>query len=89
MPGGYKFAPPVAYQQWRTNQLEQLALGYPLLGLSRHIREYCCMPKSSSGFLCNDPFRNQTFRPLFRRLALFPLVLGYSYPPLIASDMIH
>ena len=39
------------------------------------------MPRSNPGFLCySDPFRHKTFRPLFFRLAAFPLVLGYSRP---------
>ena len=57
-----------------------LALGHPLLSRSRHVRTYYyyCMSYSSSEFLCSDPFRHETFRPLFRRLAPFPLVLGCS-----------
>ena len=42
------------------------------------------MPQSSSDFLGSDPF-HETFRPLFRRLASFPLVLGCSRP-LIGAD---
>ena len=36
------------------------------------------MPYSSPGFLCSDPFRHETFHPLFHRPAPFPLVLGCS-----------
>ena len=64
-PGGYKFAPLVASQPGRANQL---ALGYLLLGPSRHVRVYDCMPKSSPGFLCSDQFCHETFR----RPAPFP-----------------
>ena len=35
---------------------------------------------SSPGFLCDYQFRHEMFRPLFRRLAPFPLVLGCSRP---------
>ena len=77
-PGGYKFVALVASQQGRANQHDPLALGYPLLGPSRHVRAFHCMPQSSLGFLCNDPFRHEMFRPLFRRSAPFPLVLGCS-----------
>ena len=52
-----------------------LALGYPFLGPSRHVRAFCCMPWSSPDFLCSDPFRHETFRPLFRHPAPFLLVL--------------
>ena len=38
------------------------------------------MPSSSFGFLCNDPFRHEMFRPLICRPAPFPLVLGCSCP---------
>ena len=72
-PGGYKFAPLVVSQQGR-------ALGYPLFGPSRHVRAYRCMPLSSLGFLCNDPFRHEMFRPLFCRSAPPPFVLGCSHP---------
>ena len=77
-PGEYKFVALVASQQGRANQHEPLALGYPLLGPSRHVRAFHCMPQSSLGFLCNDPFRHEMFRPLFLRSAPFPLVLGCS-----------
>ena len=68
---------------WLVNKGERtstspLALGYPLLGSSRHVRAYNCMPYSSLGFLCNDPFSHEMFRPLFCRSAPFPLVLGCS-----------
>ena len=53
-----------------------LAFDYHLVGLSRHVRAYCSMPYSSPGFICSDPFRHDTFRPLFSRLAQFPPVLG-------------
>ena len=77
LPKGYQFAP-----LWLINCCEQtstgtLALGYPLLGPSRHVRTYCCMPKCCPGSLCRDPFRHEYFRPLFRHPMAFPLVLGY------------
>ena len=70
---------------WLVNKGERtstspLALGYPLLSPSRHVRAYHCMPSSSLGFLCNDPFCHEIFRPLFCRSAPFPLVLGCSRP---------
>ena len=34
--------------------------------------------QSSPGVLCSDPFRHETFRPLFRRPTPFPIVLGCS-----------
>ena len=56
---------------WLVNKGERtstspLALGYALLGSSRHVRAYYCMPESSLGFLCSDPFRRDMFRPLCR-----------------------
>ena len=57
-----------------------LALGYPLLGPSRHVRAYYSIPKSSPGFLCSDPFRHEPFYSLFCRLAPVTLVLGCSRP---------
>ena len=38
------------------------------------------MPQSIPSFFCSDLFHHETFRPLFRRLAPFPLVLGCSRP---------
>ena len=72
---------------WLVNKGERtitspLALGYPLLGPSRHFRAYHCMP-SSLGFLCSDSCCIEIFRPLFRRSAPFPLVLGCSRRPLV------
>ena len=77
-PGGYKFSPLVAIngQQGRANQHEPGCFGLSLLGTSRHV----CMTEYSLGFLCSDPFRHEKFRPLFRRSAPFPLVLGCSRP---------
>ena len=43
------------------------------------------MPLSSPDFLCGDPFRRETSRPLLRRLAPFPLALGCSRP-LVSVD---
>ena len=62
-PGGYKFGPLVAInsQQGRANQHEPACFGYPLLYPSRHVRAYHCMPESSPGFLCSDPFRHKIF----------------------------
>ena len=65
---------------WLVNKGERtstspLALGCPLLGPSRHVPAYHCMP-SSLGFLCNDPFRHVMFRPLFCRSASFPSSWG-------------
>ena len=42
-----------------------LALGYPLLAIFRHVRAYDCMPLSSLGFLCSDPFCHEMFHLLF------------------------
>ena len=57
------------------------ALSYPLLDSSRHLRAYYCMPQSSPDLFCNNGlFHHKTFRPLFRRLAPFPLVLDFSRP---------
>ena len=55
-----------------------LTLSYPLLGPSRHVRVYYSMPQSSPSFFCSYLFYHETFRPLFHRLAPFPLVLGCS-----------
>ena len=64
-PGGYKFAPLVASQQCgERTSTSPLALGYPLLGISRHVRAYGCMPWSSPSFRCSGPFRREMFRPL-------------------------
>ena len=68
---------------WLVNKSERsstisLALGYRLLDPSRDVRAYHCMPYSSPGVLCSDPFHHELFRPLFRRSATSPLVLGYS-----------
>ena len=81
-PGGYKFAPLVAtvVNHGERTKTSPLALGYPLLRPSRHVRVYYCTPLSSPGFLCSDPFRHETFRPFFRRPAQFPLVLDCSRP---------
>ena len=54
------------------------ASGYLLLWPSRHVRAYYSMPKPGPGFLCSDLLHHETFRPLFGRPALVPLVLGYS-----------
>ena len=52
-------------------------MGYPLCGPSRHVRAYYFMLYVvDPDFLCDDPFRHETFSPLFRRLTQFPLVLG-------------
>ena len=80
-PRGYKFAPFVAIQQRRAIQHEPACLlGHPLLGLSRYVQAYDCVPYSSPSFLYSDPFHHEMFRPLFRRSAPFPLVLGCSRP---------
>ena len=77
---------------WLVNKGERtstslLALGYPLLGPSRHVRAYHCMPYSGLGFLCNDQFRHEIFRHLFGRSAPFPLLPGCSrYSPLVGVD---
>ena len=39
-PGGYEFAPLVASQQGERTTTSPLALGYPLLSPSRHVRTY-------------------------------------------------
>ena len=77
-PGGYKFAPLVASQLWRANQHELACFGissswsFPSRsGIRLHV-------VVSPGFLCSDPFRHETFRPLFRRPATSPFVLGCS-----------
>ena len=64
----------------RTSTTNTLALGYPLLGPSRHVRAYYCMPQSSPGFLCSDQFCHEMSCPLFRRPASSPLILGCSRP---------
>ena len=45
-PGGYKFESLVAIRQGRANRTSPLALGYPLLGPSCHVRVYDCKPCS-------------------------------------------
>ena len=47
--------------------------------------QFYCMPQSSPDFLCSHLFRHETFHPLFRRLAPFPLVLG-CIRPLVGFD---
>ena len=80
--GGHKFAPLL----WLVNKGERtstspLALGYPLLGPSRHVRAYHCMPQSSLGFSAAIHFAMKCSAPsLFCRSAPFPLVLGCSRP---------
>ena len=88
-PGGYKFAPLVASQQGRANQHELACFGLsspwffpsrsgiPLHAVAQHF-----------GFLCSDPFHHEMFRPLFRRSAPFPLVLGCSRP-LVGVDALR
>ena len=77
-PGGYKLCYVSLIKYGERSSMSTLALGYPLLGPSLHLRAYSCMPYSSPGFLCSDPLRHETFRPLFRRFAQSPLVLGCS-----------
>ena len=55
-----------------------LALDYPLLGPSRHVRTCYCMPSSSPEFLYSDQFCHETFCPLFPRLEPIPIVLDCS-----------
>ena len=79
----YKFVPLVANQLWRANQHEHACFGLssPPWSFPLHsgVLLYC-MPERSPDFLCGDPFRHETFRPFFRRLAPSPLVLGCSRP---------
>ena len=68
-----------SHHLWLINKGERtstnaLALGYPLLGSSRHVRAYHCMPQSNLGFFCSDPFCHELFRTLFCRSVPFPLV---------------
>ena len=66
-----------------------LPLGYPLLGPSRHVRAYYCMAKSSNSlfiYSSSDPSRHETFRPLFRRPASSPLVLGCCSRSMVGVD---
>ena len=67
--------------------MSPLALGYPLLGPSHHVRAHYCMPYSSPGFLCRDQIRHETFRHLFHRPGSFPIVLGSGCSrPLVGVD---
>ena len=70
----------------RRTSRSTLSLGHPLIGPSRHVRVYYCMPKSSPGFLCSDLYCHETFRPLFRRPAPFPLLPGCSSRPLVGVN---
>ena len=79
-PGGYKFTPPVASQQGRANQHEPACFGlsspWPFPSRSGIPLHAVVQP---FGFLCNDPFCHEVFRPLFCRCsAPFPLVLDCS-----------
>ena len=85
-PGGYKFVPLVASQQWRANQHESACFGlssrwsFPSLsGIRLHavVQPWLSLQRSISSW--NVP------RPLFRRPAPFPLVLGCSRP-LVGAD---
>ena len=64
-----------------------IALGYPLLAWSFSSRSGILLQAviHSKIFLQRGQFRHETFRPLFRRPAPFPLVLGCSCP-LIGVD---
>ena len=77
-PRGYSFAPLVASQQGQANQHTPLALDYPLLDHSRHVRACYCVPQSSPDLLCSDRFCYETFRALFRLLAPFPLTMSWA-----------
>ena len=80
-PEGKKFTPLVANQlHGERTRTSPHALSYLPLDLSGHVRAYYCMPLSSPGFLCSDQLCHETFRPLFRRPAQFPLVLSCSRP---------
>ena len=85
-PGKYEFAPlgPINYGEGTSPNT--LALSYPVLGPSRHVRAYFCMPYYRPNFLCSDSFCHETFRPLFCRLAPFPLVLRCSSRRLVGVD---
>ena len=80
-PGGYKkFAPLVASQQGRVNQHEPtcftLSSPWPFpsrSGIRLHAVVQPWLPRQRS-------FRHEMSRPLFRRSAPFPLVLGCSCP---------
>ena len=79
-PGRYKFALLVASQQGRANQHEPACFGLssPWSFLSRSdIRLHAVV---QPWLFCSDPFRHEVFRPLLRRSAPFPLVLGCSRP---------
>ena len=67
-------------QQGRANQHEPPRFGLSSPWPFRHVRAYYCMPQSSPGFLCSDPFRHEMFRPKFHRSVTFPLALGCSRP---------
>ena len=90
-PGGYTGS----RHLWLVNRGERtstspLALGYPFLGPSRHVRAYQPLHAVRSPALAfsagNDPFRHEMFRPLFSRSAPFPLVLACSRPSLVGVD---
>ena len=74
-PGGYKFAPLAAFQNDKRTSTSTLALSYLLLGPSRHVRIYYCIPVpySSPDLRYSVSFRDETFRTLFHHLAPLPL----------------
>ena len=84
MPGGYKFLPLVANNDGERTSTNTLALGYPpALGPSPVTFGYtttaCRCPALTFSAAINF-FMKLSSRPLFRRLASFPLVLGCSHP---------
>ena len=79
MPGGYKFAPPVVNQLWQANQPKHACFGlYSPYSFPSRSDILLHAVQASPGCLCSDPFRHETFLPLFRRLATFPLTMTWA-----------
>ena len=87
--GGYKFAPLVDSQTILTSEPARRRLLWAIRSLVfpvtfGHPTTACRSPVLT--FSAHNPFRHETFRPLFRRSAPFPLVLGCSSRPLVGGN---
>ena len=77
-PGGQTFAPLVANQLWRASHHEHACFG---LSSPWSFPSRSCILKHATlkpWLYLRRLFHHETFRPLFSRLAQFPIVLGYT-----------
>ena len=79
-PGGYGFAPLVASQQGLANQHEPACFGLSSPGSFPSRSGIPLHAVVQPWFSLQHPFCHEMLRPLFRRSAPFPLVLGCSRP---------